>query len=81
MSKQSSTPAKLGTVWNVGAQIQVINEATNKWDVLATVIDTPNAVDAKIAELRKAHKGKKLSVWVRHGWGEREYVGTGKCKR
>lgn len=55
-------PAKLGVVWAATARIQVIDEtpAVPVWKTLATCVDTPNAIAAAVAALRR--KGVK-NIW------------------
>jgi hypothetical protein len=52
------------------AQLQVINEQTNKWDTVGTCTDTPNAIAKELS--KKKYKG--LSIWVK-SWDGRKYHG------
>lgn len=72
---KKTTPAKLGTVYTAPmARIQVIGY-DDKWDTLATCIDTPNAVAETVARVR-AENAPRISLWVYHPLaGKREYLG------
>lgn len=72
MRKQNSQPAKLGTVGVGHAHIQVINVNTMRWETLGTCLDTPNAINAEVARIRKDHPHADL--WVRNMWGERKPI-------
>lgn len=74
----TTTPAPLGTIWPYVAHIEVIDEQTVKWlkwREVATCSDTPNVIAATLDELRTRADLKGASYWVKHEWGEREYLG------
>jgi hypothetical protein len=52
------------------AQLQVINENTNKWDTIGECVDTPNAIANELS--KKKYKGQ--SIWIKTFTG-RSYHG------
>ena len=51
----------------IEAQLQIINEQTNKWETLGTCSDTPNALKREL----EASKYQGQSIWIRTPFGRR----------
>lgn len=69
MSKQATkkkhsiinNPPPLGSVWSVGVRFQIIDGS--HWQTIASCMDTPNTIEAKLKELYAAGH-KRGTVWL-----------------
>lgn len=69
-----SKPAKLGTVWTAKAIVYIIDDSGPKLvrKTVARCMDTPNAVNAAVAEARKNGHSK---LWVAGEASGIKYIG------